>query len=71
MRIKIFGCALILLMLNTVFLYAQVEPCAGTDPDATCPLDTWVIILAAIAFVFTAAHLYRKQSAQQDSYKSL
>jgi hypothetical protein len=61
MRIKIFGCALILLMLNVVFVYGQGEPCGGTDPDATCPLDTWVIVLAAGASIFAAMHLYRKQ----------
>jgi hypothetical protein len=62
MRIKIFLGSLLLLILNTAVLYAQPgEPCAGTDPDAVCPLDTWVIFLAAIALVFAVRHLYRKQ----------
>jgi hypothetical protein len=67
MRIKIFLGAFLLLMLNVVMLYAQPgEPCAGVDPDETCPLDTWVIILAAAALVFATIHLYRKRSALND-----
>jgi hypothetical protein len=62
MRIKIFFGVLFLLMLNVAVLFAQPsEPCAGTDPDATCPLDTWVIIFAVVAFVFATIHLYRKR----------
>jgi hypothetical protein len=68
MRIKIFCGALALLMLNVIVLYAQPgEPCGGTDPDATCPLDTWVIVLAVIATVFAAIHLSRKQRSQQNT----
>ena len=64
MRIKIFCGALLLLMLNVVVLYAQPgEPCGGTDPDATCPLDTWVIVLAVAATALAAFHLYRKQKS--------
>ena len=66
MRVKIFCGALLLLMLNVVMLYAQPgEPCGGTDPDATCPLDTWVIALAVIAAVFAMFRLMKKQSAGQ------
>jgi hypothetical protein len=54
-------------MLNVVMLYAQPgEPCGGNDDDGTCPspLDTWVLVFAAIALVFTAVYLYRKQKSQ-------
>ena len=62
MRIKIFFGALFLLMLNVVALYAQPgEPCGGTDPDDTCPLDTWVIVLAIVATAYAAIQLYRKE----------
>lgn len=67
MRMKIFLWVLFLLMINVAVLKAQ-EPsiaCGAVDPDATCPLDTWVIILAVAAFVFAAVKLYRKRSAQQ------
>jgi len=63
MRIKIFF-STILLMLNAVLLYAQADaggPCTGTDPDNTCPLDTWVILLAFIAIVFAAWRLNNKR----------
>ena len=66
MRIKIFGAAFLFLMLNVVLVHAQVEPCLGTDPDASCPLDTWVIVLAGLATIFASIRLYRKQSAQAD-----
>jgi hypothetical protein len=66
MRGKIFFGALLLLVLNTATLFAQGgpgEPCQGTDPDATCPLDTWVIVLAVVAVIFAVVHLNRKQKA--------
>jgi hypothetical protein len=64
MRIKIFCSALLLLMLNVVVLYAQPgEPCGGTDVDTTCPLYTWVIILAVAATAFAVFHLHRKQKS--------
>lgn len=66
MRIKIFCGTLLLLMLNVAMLYAQPgEPCGGTDPDATCPLDTWVIVLAVIAVAFAVFRLTKKQSTSQ------
>jgi hypothetical protein len=69
MRFKIFFGTLFLLVLNTITLYAQPgEPCAGTDPDAMCPLDSWVIVLAAAAFVFATVHLYRKRSPQKTKF---
>jgi hypothetical protein len=64
MRVKIFLGTLLLLIFSTVALYAQPgEPCAGTDPDATCPLDTWVAVLAFAALALATIHLYRKRSA--------
>ena len=30
----------------------------------TCPLDSWVIILAIVSLVFAVIHLYRKHSGQ-------
>ena len=44
-------------------LLAQDLPCGGNDPYATCPLDSWVIVLAAIALIFAVVHLGRKQKA--------
>jgi hypothetical protein len=64
MRVKIFLGVVLLFMVNVAALYAQpTEPCEGTDPDTTCPLDTWVIVLAFIALIFTVIHLYRKRAA--------
>jgi hypothetical protein len=69
MRIKIFCGALLLLMLNVAALHAQPgEPCGGVDPDATCPLDTWVVVLAVIATAFAAVHLFNKQKPQQSQF---
>jgi hypothetical protein len=42
----------------------------GDDPDAHpigesgCPLDTWVIVLAGVALLFTILHLHNKQKNQ-------
>jgi hypothetical protein len=67
MRIKIFCSALLILMLNVALLHAQVCtgpgcPCGGTDDDGSCvPLDSWIVILAAAALLFTVKYLYGKQ----------
>ena len=63
MRIKFFSCVLILLMFSVILSYGQGLPCVDTDPDATCPLDTWVLILAAGASIFAVMHLSRKQKS--------
>lgn len=39
----------------------------GQDVDAAtngCPLDTWVVLLVGIVFVFTTLQLYRKQQLE-------
>ena len=62
----------VLFTLCTIVTFAQPtgpgDPGQGDcgtsaqGPDEPCPLDTWVIILAVIALVFTAVHLYKKQN---------
>lgn len=53
------------LFLLPLISFAQDDggpDCGGLDPVGNnCPLDTWVIILAFIAVVFTAMYLQRKQ----------
>jgi len=43
-----------ILLTNVGTLQAQDPglPCGGEDPDATCPLDSWVLILVAITILF-------------------
>lgn len=77
---KRISLVLVFLIANTVPLFAQFigggsgggggddgpgsAPCGGADIDGGCPLDTWVIILAAIALIFTTLYLYRKQKTE-------
>lgn len=43
---------------------AQVGDCGDIDPiGTTCPLDTWVMVLAVVAVVFAVLQMQRKQSA--------
>ena len=53
--------------ITVTTLLAQSDPglpCGGADQDDNnCPLDTWVIVLAAVVMIFTAIHLARKQKA--------
>lgn len=63
MKKKIFFSTVALLVINTTVLLAQGLPCSDTDPDATCPLDSWVVVLAAAALLFAAWHLHRKQKS--------
>jgi hypothetical protein len=61
MKIKILCGAFLLMMFNAAVGFAQAgAPCAGVDADDNCPLDTFVVVLAATALVFGAAQLYRK-----------
>jgi len=64
MRLKIFCSTLLLLMLNVAVVCAQItNNCDGTDPDLSCPLDTWVFFLAGVTIIFATARLYRKQKS--------
>lgn len=62
---KIFSTTLVLIMA-TLSCFAQLDdPCDPVDNDSFCPLDTWVVILAVVAFAFAVIHLHRKQKAMQ------
>jgi hypothetical protein len=64
MKIKAGFSLVILLMVSIVKVHAQGGlPCGGTDPDATCPLDTWVIVLVIISSAFAAFTLFRKKKS--------
>jgi membrane protease YdiL (CAAX protease family) len=62
MKLKI-GFSLFVLLLFTVAVNAQDLPCDGTDVDASCPLDTWVMILMAAFSVFAAYVLLRRKKS--------
>ena len=70
MKMKI-GFSIFALLLLSIAVHAQTLPCGGTDPDAICPLDTWVIILVIAASIFSVFNLYRRQkSALARDYQS-
>jgi len=60
MKLKI-GFSVFVLLLFSAVVNAQVLPCGGTDPDATCPIDTWVIVLVAAASFFAAYTLSKRK----------
>ena len=64
MRVRLFFGTLLLFIFSVVPLFAQEigEPCAGQDTDINgCPLDTWVFLIAIVAFVFTSRQLRNVQ----------
>ncbi|HVW13803.1 MAG TPA: hypothetical protein VHB54_08280 [Mucilaginibacter sp.] len=63
MKLKAGLSVLVLILISVATAHAQGLPCGGDDPDATCPLDTWVIVLVIAASVFAAYRLFRKQKA--------
>ena len=69
MKLKAGLSVLILTLISTVAAHAQGLPCGGDDPDATCPLDTWVIVLVIAASLFAAYTLYRRQAALRSDVK--
>ncbi|MFB9842357.1 hypothetical protein [Mucilaginibacter ginsenosidivorans] len=63
MKLKAGFCSLVLFLTAIVNAVAQTTvPCDDADPDASCPLDTWVIVLVVVASAFAAYSLYRKQN---------
>jgi hypothetical protein len=62
MKLKI-GLGVFVLLLFSAVAHAQVLPCGGEDPDATCPLDTWVIVLVIASSAFAAFTLFRRKKA--------
>jgi len=64
MKLKVGLGIFVLLLLNIVTAHAQGLPCGGDDPDATCPLDTWVLILAIMASFFAYLQLSRRQKSR-------
>ena len=69
MKLKAGFSVLILTLISVVTAHAQGLPCGGDDPDATCPLDTWVIVLVIAASLFAAYTLYRRQTAFRSGVK--
>ena len=64
MKLKVWFSVVILLLVSIIKVHAQnVLPCGGTDPDATCPLDTWVMVLALASSAFAAFTLFRRKKA--------
>jgi len=63
MKLKTAFITILILLASTIHTFAQVLPCGGDDPDATCPLDTWVIALVIAASFFAAVKLYRRKKS--------
>lgn len=61
MKFKALAGTLLLTLLSIVTANAQGLPCGGDDPDATCPIDTWVILLVAAASAFAAYTLIKRK----------
>jgi hypothetical protein len=69
MKLKAGISALILILISVITAHAQGLPCGGDDPDATCPLDTWVVVLVVAASLFAAYTLYRRQAVVRSRVK--
>lgn len=62
---KIF-LSVIFLIANISVLFAQGSfGCNGGDIDGgDCPIDSWVIVFAALAVIAATTYLYKKQQKQ-------
>ena len=63
MKLKALLGIFLLTLISVVTASAQGLPCGGDDPDATCPIDSWVVVLVIAASLFAAFTLYRKQAS--------
>lgn len=62
MKLKI-GFSVFVLLLVSAVVNAQTLPCGGEDPDATCPIDTWVVVLVAAASFFAVYTLLKRKNS--------
>ena len=63
MNLKAGFCVLVFFLMAIVTAVAQTTvPCDDADPDANCPLDTWIVVLVIMASAFAAYSLYRRQN---------
>ena len=67
MKLKAALCVVVLSLISIITAHAQGLPCGGDDPDATCPLDTWVIVFALSFGIFAAVILYRRKNTAEIS----
>jgi hypothetical protein len=67
MKLKALAGASLLTLLSVITASAQGLPCGGDDPDATCPIDSWVIILVAAASLFAVYSLLKRKNSPQVS----
>jgi hypothetical protein len=67
MKLKAGVLVFVLLLISMVNAHAQGLPCGGDDPDAVCPLDTWVVVLVVAASMFAAFRLYTRQTSANTS----
>ena len=67
MKLKALLGIFLLTLISVVTASAQGLPCGGDDPDATCPIDSWVVVLVIAASLFAAFTLYRKQVSSRTS----
>jgi len=63
MKLKAGISLFVLMLIGVITANAQGLPCGGDDPDATCPLDTWIIMLVIAASAFAAFTLFRRKKA--------
>jgi hypothetical protein len=63
MKLKAGISVFVLTLISIITAHAQGLPCGGDDPDATCPLDTWVIVLVVVSSVFAAFTLFKRKRA--------
>ena len=67
MKLKALLGIFLLTLISVVTASAQGLPCGGDDPDATCPIDSWVVVLVVASSLFAAYTLYRKQVSSRTS----
>jgi len=67
MKLKAGISLFVLMLIGIITVHAQGLPCGGDDPDATCPLDTWVIVLVIASSAFAAFILFRRKKAARAS----
>ncbi len=53
-----------LTVFNSVFAQGLGTPCNGGDPDVDCPIDSGILIFAAIIIIYTCVKIRRVKTVK-------
>lgn len=54
----------VIITSNSVFAQGLGTPCNGGDPDVDCPIDSGILMFAAIVIIYTCIKIRRVKAVE-------